>query len=78
MLGGLGANHAIQDGIAAPDQHRIAKAERGDRGCDFPNMSRFPTSHIARRADEIGGGDLFERQRRPKVVAPPQGWSGCH
>ena len=77
LFGGLDANRAIQDGIAAPDQHGIAKAERGDRGCDFTNMSRFLTSHIARRADEIGKENLFDHQRRQKIVALPQGRSVC-
>jgi hypothetical protein len=77
LFSGLDANRAIEDGIAAPDQDRITKAERGDRGCDFTNVSRLLASYIARRADEIGGGDLFDRQRRQKIVAPPQGRSGC-
>ena len=41
LLGRLDANHAIQDGIATSDQHGIAKAELGDRGCDFTNRYIF-------------------------------------
>ena len=73
LLGRLDANHPIQDGIAAPDQHGIAKAELGDRGCDFTNLSRFLTPHVARRADEIGQREFFNPQGRQKIVTPPQG-----
>ena len=48
LFGGLDANRAIQDGIAAPDQHGIAKAELGDRGCNFTNVSRFLPEPAAR------------------------------
>ena len=61
LPGGLDADRAMHDGIAAADQHGIAKAERGDRGGDFANMSRLLTPHVARRADEIGEGDFFDR-----------------
>ena len=76
LFGGLDANHPIQDGIAAPDQHGIAKTELGDRGCDFTNLSRFLTPHVARRADEIGQREFFNPQGRQKIVTPPQGRSG--
>ena len=76
LLSGLDANCAIEDGVAAPDQHGVAKAELGDRGGDFANMSRFLTPHLARRAGEIGRGYLLDRQSGQKIVAPPQRRSG--
>ena len=72
LLGRLDANHPIQDGIAAPDQHGIAKAELGDRGCDFTTLSRFLTPHVragpmrsARESSSIlKGGRRSLRRRR--------------
>ena len=70
LLGRLDANHPIQDGIAAPDQHGIAKAELGDRGCDFTNLSRFLSAEgygVITAADGATGIEAA-RERRPDLI----------
>jgi hypothetical protein len=38
LLGRLNARHAVDDEIVAPNQHGIAKAQRGDRSGNLTNM----------------------------------------